>query len=72
MEGDAMDVDARGIIPRAVAAVFEGIAGADAALEFTLKVSYVEICEYVPACPAYRPIHPSIRPSVRPSTHASD
>lgn len=48
MEGgpNFIDVEERGIIPRAVAAIFEGIANADPALEFTLKISYVEICEW--------------------------
>ena len=32
-----------GIIPRTVGALFEGIAGADANIEFVIKVSYVEI-----------------------------
>ena len=39
------DFEARGIIPRAVSLLFEAIANADPALEFTLKVSIVEICE---------------------------
>ena len=46
MEGGGMtDFEARGIIPRAVSLLFEAIANADPALEFTLKVSIVEICE---------------------------
>ena len=45
MEGASpTDMEARGIIPRAVSLLFESIANADPALEFTLKVSIVEIC----------------------------
>lgn len=47
MEGgrNPTDMEACGIIPRAVAAIFEGIADADPSVEFTLKASYVEICK---------------------------
>ena len=44
MEGLSLtDFASRGIIPRSVAAIFEGVAAADPTIEFTLKVSYVEI-----------------------------
>ena len=45
MEGLSLtDYASRGIIPRSVAGIFDGIALADPSLEFTIKVSYVEIC----------------------------
>ena len=43
MEGDINDDHAKGIIPRAVAALFDAVSGADKSLECTFKVSYVEI-----------------------------
>jgi kinesin family protein 5 len=43
MEGDITSDDAKGIIPRAVEALFEGVSQADENTEFTFKVSYVEI-----------------------------
>ena len=44
MEGpDIVDAELRGIIPRTVGALFEGVAQADASIEFTVKVSYIEI-----------------------------
>ena len=44
MEGpDIVDPELRGIIPRTVGALFEGVAQADASIEFTVKVSYIEI-----------------------------
>lgn len=49
MEGGRNPTDTeatRGIIPRAVAAIFEGIANADSSVDFTLKASYVEICKF--------------------------
>jgi hypothetical protein len=43
MEGDLRSEDNKGIIPRAVDALFEGVTAADENMEFTFKVSYVEI-----------------------------
>jgi hypothetical protein len=43
MEGDITSQDGKGIIPRAVEALFEGVSQADENYEFTFKVSYVEI-----------------------------
>lgn len=44
MEGsDIRDENARGIIPRTVEALFAGVSEADENIEFTFKVSYVEI-----------------------------
>ena len=45
MTGDPTDLenDIRGIIPRTVDALFEGIQAADESTEFTLAVQYVEI-----------------------------
>jgi kinesin family protein 5 len=43
MEGDINDPDLRGIIPRAVEKLFDGVMEADENIEFTFKVSYVEI-----------------------------
>jgi kinesin family protein 5 len=44
MEGPSIvDPDLRGIIPRTVGALFQGVAEADANIEFTVKVSFIEI-----------------------------
>ena len=43
MEGNADDPDLMGIIPRSVNSIFEGVSSSDETLEFTIKVSYVEI-----------------------------
>lgn len=43
MEGDIRDSTKKGIIPRSVEALFEGVLEADENIEFTFKVSYVEI-----------------------------
>lgn len=43
MEGDIHSDSNKGIIPRAVEALFEGVSEADENIEFTFKVSYVEI-----------------------------
>lgn len=43
MEGNIHDSDSKGIIPRAVEALFNGVLEADENIEFTFKVSYVEI-----------------------------
>ena len=43
MEGDINDERAKGIIPRAVEALFDAVCEADESLEFTFKVAYVEI-----------------------------
>lgn len=43
MEGDLRSAEKKGIIPRAVDALFEGVTNADENMEFTIKVSYVEI-----------------------------
>ncbi len=43
MEGDIKSEEKKGIIPRAVDALFDGVTAADENIEFTFKVSYVEI-----------------------------
>ena len=43
MEGNIHSEDMKGIIPRAVEALFDGVGEADENIEFTFKVSYVEI-----------------------------
>eukprot|EP01031_Cornospumella_fuschlensis_P022952 gene22952-27931_t len=43
MEGDITSESGKGIIPRAVDALFDGVSQADENLEFTFKVTYVEI-----------------------------
>lgn len=43
MEGNIHSEKLKGIIPRAVEALFEGVGEADENIEFTFKVSYVEI-----------------------------
>lgn len=43
MEGDITSENGKGIIPRAVDALFDGVSQADENLEFTFKVTYVEI-----------------------------
>ncbi len=43
MEGVLHDEQLRGVIPRSVSSLFDGVANADDNLEFTIKVSYVEI-----------------------------
>jgi kinesin family member 5 len=43
MEGDVQSEENKGIIPRAVGALFDGVTEADENMEFTFKVSYVEI-----------------------------
>mmetsp|Transcript_39127 Transcript_39127/g.87536 ORF Transcript_39127/g.87536 Transcript_39127/m.87536 type:complete len:187 (-) Transcript_39127:63-623(-) len=44
MEGPSLDDPVqRGIIPRTVTDLFQGVARADANIEFTVKVSYIEI-----------------------------
>lgn len=43
MEGNIHDKKMKGIIPRSVEALFDGISEADENIEFTFKVSYVEI-----------------------------
>ena len=43
MEGDIKCEEKKGIIPRAVEALFDGVTAADENIEFTFKVSYVEI-----------------------------
>lgn len=43
MEGDITSDMDKGIIPRAVEALFDGVTEADENIEFTFKVSYVEI-----------------------------
>jgi kinesin family protein 5 len=43
MEGNIHQEGAEGIIPRSVAALFAGVAEANESVEFTFKVSYVEI-----------------------------
>lgn len=44
MEGpNIYDENKRGIIPRSVYAIFDGVSQSDANIEFTLKVSYIEI-----------------------------
>ncbi len=49
MEGpDIHDETYKGIIPRTVEALFNGVSQADENIEFTFKVSYIEIyCEKV-------------------------
>ena len=49
MEGtDIRDPDTRGIIPRAIEALFAGVSEADENIEFCFKATYVEIyCEKV-------------------------
>ena len=42
-EGDGIDDEARGIIPRMMGSIFSAIEEADTAVEFTVKVSFVEI-----------------------------
>ena len=43
MEGDINSEEKKGIIPRAAEALFDGVTAADENIEFTFKVSYVEI-----------------------------
>ena len=43
MEGDINNENTKGIIPRAVEALFDAVCEADESLEFTFKVAYVEI-----------------------------
>lgn len=43
MMGEMKDPTLKGIIPRIVEAIFQGILDADSTIEFTVKVSYVEI-----------------------------
>jgi kinesin family protein 5 len=43
MEGDITSSEMKGIIPRAVESLFDGVSQADENFEFTFKVSYVEI-----------------------------
>lgn len=43
MEGEIADQELKGIIPRCVEALFNAILEADENIEFTFKVSYVEI-----------------------------
>jgi kinesin family protein 5 len=43
MEGNIHNEKDRGIIPRTVAALFDGVSEADENIEFAFKVSYVEI-----------------------------
>ena len=43
MEGDITNEKMKGIISRSVEALFDGVAEADEDIEFTFKVSYVEI-----------------------------
>lgn len=43
MEGIIHDSNLKGIIPRSVEALFEGVGEADENIEFTFKVSYIEI-----------------------------
>lgn len=43
MEGDIHSDELKGIIPRAVEALFDGVSQADENMEFTFLVSYVEI-----------------------------
>lgn len=43
MEGDIHSAENKGIIPRAVDALFDGVTEADENIEFTFQVSYVEI-----------------------------
>lgn len=43
MEGDITSENGKGIIPRAVEALFQGVVESDENIEFTFRVSYVEI-----------------------------
>jgi kinesin family protein 5 len=43
MEGNIDDADLKGIIPRSVEALFDAVSEADENIEFTFKVTYVEI-----------------------------
>jgi len=43
MEGDIVDEVKKGIIPRSVQKLFEGVQEADENIEFTFMVSYIEI-----------------------------
>ena len=43
MEGDIHSEESKGIIPRTVEALFDGVRDADENIEFMFKVSYVEI-----------------------------
>ena len=43
MEGDIQDEVKKGIIPRSVEKLFDGVAEADENIEFTFKVNYIEI-----------------------------
>lgn len=43
MEGDIHDEKMKGIVPRSISSIFEGIASADETIEFSIKVSFVEI-----------------------------
>jgi kinesin family protein 5 len=43
MEGDINNEAKKGIIPRSVDSLFDGVTEADENIEFTFKVSYVEI-----------------------------
>ena len=43
MEGDIEDQVKKGIIPRSVEKLFDGVAEADENIEFTFKVNYIEI-----------------------------
>jgi len=43
MEGDFRDKALRGIIPRSVEALFDGVPDADVNIEFTFKVSFIEV-----------------------------
>ena len=43
MEGNIHDSNLKGIIPRSVEALFDGVEEADENIEFTFKISFVEI-----------------------------
>lgn len=43
MEGDINSDEDKGVIPRSVEALFDGVSEADENIEFMFKVSYVEI-----------------------------
>ena len=43
MEGCLGDVNEKGIVPRSVGSLFEGVKNSDESMEFVFKVSYVEI-----------------------------
>ena len=43
MEGDISDPKEKGIVPRSVERLFAGVSEADENIEFTFKVSFVEI-----------------------------